>query len=1077
MNKTLNKTATIGYLKAGKLRDLFREELGWDIPKTRKPEGIEVNGKIHTLSVIAEKRGVKIYQCTDVPDRSVRRAIDAKITKLSFEHMIIFTDEGNTKQIWQWVNRKSGESVKFHSHVWLTEKSPEPLIQKIMHIAFSISEEDSLTLSGTISKIKSGFDANKVTAEFYNKFQNNHDSLVREIKGLNSGDRLWYASITLSRLMFVYFIQKKGLLDGDVDYLKNRLRMVREKHGDDQFHGFYREFLLKLFHGGLATPVERRDDEIISLIGNIPYLNGGLFEPHTLEKEGNDIQVADMTFEKMFSFFDQYEWTLDARSVTHTDGSEINPDVLGHIFERFIEQKKAKGAYYTNEDVTDYITKNSVIPWLFRHVRSLTEQPFKSNGYVWRLLSENPDSYIYTEQSHGADSPIPDSIMAGVQNISKRGEWNSEAHDQIGLPNETWRETIARRRRHQTVRTKIEAGEISSIDELITYNLDIRQFAQDVIQYTECPELVFSFWKSVRKITVLDPSCGSGAFLFSALGILYDLYDACLERMDEFVQSDPGNALHVEFKDILDRVGAHPNRAYFIYKSIIITNLYGVDIMNGAVEICKLRLFLKLAAQLGGPDEIEPLPDIDFNIRAGNSLVGYASIENMNRSIAAHGLDFDDRGSLIEKAARDLADEFKEFRDRQTEVSDIAETGHKSNLSNRLRDTGEQLDLHLARDYGVNAGEDPHTCKEYENWKDEHKPFNWPIEYFEIFESGGFNIVIGNPPYLAKSEVEYAPRGLLTEKSNAVHGYFVERARDLLAPNGRMSMILPMSLVCAQRMKVVQTVLERDHCTWYSNFSWRPATLFYDVNRALTIFICAPIDDGRKSYTTGYNMWYAKNRSAVMPSISYVEAPRDRIAYWVPKFQKELEHSIMTKVLGQKLTVEEMCGDGPGIIYYRCAGGLYWKVFTNFPPSFSSGENKNESSAQKSMTIKQEYNPVSIVALLSSSTFWWWYSVTSDLRNVAPANIKPFRTSPSIFDDSALAKLGQEYIADIKKNSKMKLRNQKTKGKIQTETFEVKLSKPIIDSIDATLAKHYGFTPEELDFIQNYDIKFRTGIE
>ena len=75
---------------------------------------------------------------------------------------------------------------------------------------------------------------------------------------------------------------------------------------------------------------------------------------------------------------------------------------------------------------------------------------------------------------------------------------------------------------------------------------------------------------------------------------------------------------------ILEDSKQHPKQDYFILKSIIVNNLYGVDIMEEAVEICKLRLFLKLVAQVESQDRIEPLPDIDFNIRAGNTLVGYA---------------------------------------------------------------------------------------------------------------------------------------------------------------------------------------------------------------------------------------------------------------------------------------------------------------------------------------------------------------------------------------------------------------------------------------------------------------------
>jgi len=128
-------------------------------------------------------------------------------------------------------------------------------------------------------------------------------------------------------------------------------------------------------------------------------------------------------------------------------------------------------------------------------------------------------------------------------------------------------------------------------------------------------------------ITILDPTCGSGAFLFAALNILEPLYEACLERMEGFVEDAQklGKAPAADFAKVLAEVDKHPSRRYYIYKSIILHNLFGVDIMAEAVEICKLRLFLKLVSQVDTGRELEPLPDIDFNIRAGNTLVGYAT--------------------------------------------------------------------------------------------------------------------------------------------------------------------------------------------------------------------------------------------------------------------------------------------------------------------------------------------------------------------------------------------------------------------------------------------------------------------
>src|SRR6266700_3801821 len=88
------------------------------------------------------------------------------------------------------------------------------------------------------------------------------------------------------------------------------------------------------------------------------------------------------------------------------------------------------------------------------------------------------------------------------------------------------------------------------------------------------------------------------------------------------------------FREILKQVEQHPSRRYFIFKSIIVNNLYGVDIMEEATEICKLRLFLKLVSQVKKFDDIEPQPDIDFNIRAGNTLVGFASLEEVGKAIS-----------------------------------------------------------------------------------------------------------------------------------------------------------------------------------------------------------------------------------------------------------------------------------------------------------------------------------------------------------------------------------------------------------------------------------------------------------
>ncbi|MGI6458016.1 MAG: DNA methyltransferase [bacterium] len=495
------------------------------------------------------------------------------------------------------------------------------LAQKIQRLNIDIEEEECINILDITNRTRQAFDVERVTKRFYDKFKNEHKAFLGFITGIEKvADKEWYASLMLNRMMFIYFIQKKGFLDNDPDYLRNRLERVRSSNGRDQFHSFYRFFLLKLFHEGLAKEKKDRSSEFRELLGDVPFLNGGLFDVHDLEHTYKNINIKDDAFEKLFVFFDNYQWHLDDRPLRNDN--EINPDVLGYIFEKYINQKEM-GAYYTKEDITGYISRNTIIPYLFQSAEKVCSVAFKPGGSVWRLLQDNPDRYIYDAMKKGVHLDIPPEIAKGIKDVSKREKWNTLAREDYALPTEIWREYIARRQRYEEVHQKLAQGEINNINDLITYNLDIEKFAEDVIVNAEGTELVKAFWDALNSISILDPTCGSGAFLFAALNILEPLYTRCLESMQGFVEDlqssqrkhHPDKLKH--FKDVLAEMERHPNRRYFILKSIIINNLYGVDIMEEAVEICKLRLFLKLAAQVENKDRIEPLPDIDFNIRAG----------------------------------------------------------------------------------------------------------------------------------------------------------------------------------------------------------------------------------------------------------------------------------------------------------------------------------------------------------------------------------------------------------------------------------------------------------------------------
>lgn len=88
------------------------------------------------------------------------------------------------------------------------------------------------------------------------------------------------------------------------------------------------------------------------------------------------------------------------------------------------------------------------------------------------------------------------------------------------LPTEIWREVVTRRQRYEELRKKLADGEVRTINDFVTLNLDLRQFAQDVIQNCEGPDFLMAFWQAIITITILYPTGGSGAFIFTALNIL-----------------------------------------------------------------------------------------------------------------------------------------------------------------------------------------------------------------------------------------------------------------------------------------------------------------------------------------------------------------------------------------------------------------------------------------------------------------------------------------------------------------------------------------------------------------------------
>ncbi len=195
----------------------------------------------------------------------------------------------------------------------------------------------------------------------------------------------------------------------------------------------------------------------------------------------------------------------------------------------------------------------------------------------------------------------------------------------------------------------------------------------------------------------------------------------------------------------------------------------------------------------------------------------------------------------------------------------------------------------------------------------------------------------------------------------------------------------------------------------------------------------------------------------------------------VPKLGNNLDTSIYSKLvlldnIGSKIAAKQT----KHAIYYRNTGGLYWKIFTDYSPKFKKNGEVSVSSRETKLFFNSDNDLKISLALFWSNLYWWWYSTNSNGRDNNPFDLKSFPINDEIYKNIDLLHLSDKLINSLTDNSTIANRNH---GKDVTEyqKFNPKKSKEIVDEIDKTLYKYYNLTLEELDYIKNYDIKYRLG--
>ena len=732
----LNVTNTRDRLQKFEFARLFIDELGWSNPKSRNPVKAQAKEADYTRTPIGQLAGVVVFEITTskgIPDAKSRAAIQKHIAEEFIENLLIFLDHDRTQSLWYWVKRE-GNKAHARDHLYVKGQPGDLFLSKLAAMVVDISEldaEGNIPVTEVANRLKTALDIERVTKKFYGEFDTQRLAFVEHIQGISDDhQRRWYASVLMNRLMFIWFLQRKGFLDSaDRDYLTNKLA-ASKKRGADRY---YSVFLKSLFFEGFAKPESARSPDTRALLGKIRYLNGGLFLPHRVElnhgfPDKTRIKIPDVAFENTFTLFSHYSWNLN--DTPGGDDQEINPDVLGYIFEKYINQKEF-GAYYTRPEMTGYLCERTIYKLVLDRVNKALDRRF------------------------------------------------------------------------------------ANISDLLL-NLDANL----------CRVLLFEVLPSLR---LLDPACGSAAFLVAAMKVLIAIYSAAIGKI-QFLNDTELTKWHKQTR------AEHPSVLYFIKKQIITNNLFGVDIMEEATEIARLRLFLALVASAQTEDQLEPLPNIDFNILAGNSLIGLLYVDPkkfdagqsknggaQERMTLQHGSDL---GFTVETktaptkeektaafVAKQTAERFAailEHKNKSVELyrkhaferhdldavtQDVALIQLRADIENVRRESYDRLNRMLLDEFNAlgiqfeqstwdkSAGEEGDPEKRNLKLADIQNlfPFHWAYEFDKVLADGGFDGIVTNPPWeIFKPQAkEFCARhsDLVTKKKMTIHDFEEEQTK------------------------------------------------------------------------------------------------------------------------------------------------------------------------------------------------------------------------------------------------------------------------------------------------------------
>lgn len=844
------------------------------------------------------------------------------------------------------------QKFTFVKQAFTAAGTPKPLkfrFSKSGNLESVVTKLRSHLIPSNPSSLDNLFDMKEVVKNFYRQYKILLSEVEQSIVGIpNSRECRHYAELILYRLMFCYFIQTRQFISDDPAYF---YRMLSKNTTQD----FYKGFLCDLFFNILNTKKKDRTTTNESFY-NIPFLNGGLFRRHPVEENNVDISIPNTTFAKIFEFLNGWTWYADDDEEFKVNG--INPEILGHIFEQTLTDRRQKGAYYTPIDVTNFITRSTIKSYCIDRVNN-------EYGSDYNAVSD-----ILNEPEHA------------------------------------------------------------------TY----------LYFHVLCP------------ITVLDNACGSGEFLLSASKVLAELYSdvwcAIENRSTPVIVRERGQILKSSSKK------------HYFQRKIITNNLYGVDMEEEAIEICKLRLWLSL---ISGVDRntVEPLPNIDYNIVVGNSLTGYTSLPGKYQQ------DLDGDASLLKKINK--IDKLKCSFNSETDPTKIKSISAQIDLL--LFDLTNILNKLRINELGLERNTKAHSQRSSAFVHNES--FHYILGFGDVVNNrGGFDIIIGNPPYVEQNNLDYPTSFFQLLSCKNTYAYFFEVSLKLLKTGGRLGYIVPVSSVSTKRMAPLQDFLLKSSSELkISNYDDRPGKIFEGLEHCRSsIILCKKCLTKCATYTTGYTRWHADQRQGIFTNLDYVESSTYKTNTAIPKLGNPIELDIMDKLATKAPLGSHIISKSPYFVSYHDAP-QYWIRGMDFQPTFLRDGKIAQSVDLKRIYLKDHNTKITTLSVLNSSLFYWYFIKVSDCRHLILSDIKSF---PCDIDDlpfttiTKLKHINKKLMASYQKNSHIK-NVRMSYGNRVIQEFKPSMSKHIIDEIDKVLAPHYGLTSQELKYIQEFDLSYRMG--